>query len=153
MRLDDEQMKDAAHHTAQFYFEDGGMKGLAAAFVWCGLVYYCVDLDQADLFGTGMAELARSLLSIPAFYKKPGTDAARSMVSRIIRQNVESKKLPVSSYEWSQILAGLISNGEKLTVQEAIDIYNNSPEVVAHGAGGGKDGYDGCCQPPDFHII
>ena len=140
MRIDDEKMNDdAKYQAAQFYFEDGGMKALAAAFVWCGLVYYCADLDQGDLSGTGLAELAKSLLGIPTFYKKPGRDAARSMVSRIIRQNVESKKLAVSSYEWSQILAGLISDGEKLTVQEAIDIYNNSPEVVAHGGGGGKD--------------
>ena len=60
------------------------------------------------------------------------------MIGRIIRQNVEAKKMAVSSFEWSQILGKMAKEGEKITVQEAIEIYNGNPEVVSHGGSGGS---------------
>ena len=140
MRLTDDDLgDDSQYHGSQFHFEDGGMRGLAGGLVWCGLLYFCADLPDQDLCTPGVKDLVRSLLSIPTFFKRPGEDPARSMIQRIIRQNVESKKLAVSSFEWSQILSSLTASGEKITVQDAIDLYNQSPEVVAHGSGTGKD--------------
>ena len=74
-----------------------------------------------------MADLVKDLLEIPACYKKPGADPARSMISRIIQQNVESKKLPVSSWEWAQILQTLINDGQKILKKPA-SVVNASPE-------------------------
>ena len=61
------------------------------------------------------------------------------MIKRIIKQNVDAKKLAVSSYEWFRILSRLVQDGEKVSAQDAIAIYNNTPEVSAHGGGSSKD--------------
>ena len=134
-------MADGANlepHVQEFRFDDGGMKGLAAALCWCGLVYFVSNLDDSVVCHGGVKELAMSLLSIPTYYRRPGQDSAHAMIGRIIRQNVEAKKMAVSSFEWSQILGKMAKEGEKITVQEAIEIYNGNPEVVSHGGSGGS---------------
>ena len=100
-------MDDGANlepHVQEFRFDDGGMKGLAAGLIWCGLVYFVGNLDDSVVCHGGVKELAMSLLSIPTYYRRPGQDPAHAMIGRIIRQNVEAKKMAVSSFEWSQIL-------------------------------------------------
>ena len=134
-------MADGANlepHVQEFRFDDGGMKGLAAALCWCGLVYFVSNLDDSVVCHGGVKELAMSLLSVPTYYKRPGQDPAHAMIGRIIRQNVQAKKMAVSSFEWSQILGKMAKEGEKITVQEAIEIYNGNPGVVSHGGSGGS---------------
>ena len=95
VRLDEEAMNDDSEwHQAQFLFDDGGMRGLAAALVWCGIVYFLPE--QPEGCSESIAALAKSLLEVPAFFKHQPGDPGRAMIGRIIRQNVESKKLPVS---------------------------------------------------------
>ena len=67
------------------------------------------------------------------------------MIRRIIRQHVDAKKLAVSSYEWSRILASMIKDGEQMTVSQAVELYNSNPEVVAHGGASSKDCHQTRC--------
>ena len=122
-------------------FDDGAMRALAGALVWCGLIYYTMTLKDEEICHPAVADLARGLLSIPTMYKTQGNEAM-AMISRIIRQNVEAKKQSVSSYEWSMILRGLSEKGkgnQTISLQEAIELYNGNPEVSAHGTGSAKD--------------
>ena len=123
-------------------FDDGGVRGLACALVWCALIHHGKNMKDEDLASPNMAELARSLLSIPTFFKSQSGDDASAMIRRIIKQNVDAKKQAVSSYEWSQILRDMAANspkGKALSMQDAIDLYNQNPEVAAHGGSSGKD--------------
>ncbi len=134
MRLNgDEDDSMESSHLDEFQFDDGGMRGLAAALVWCGMIYFCTTLDDALVRSPGIQALARNLLAIPTYYKRSSQDPAYAMIGRIIRQNVEAKKQAVSSFEWAGILSNMFHAGEKITFQQAMDIYNNSPEVAAHG--------------------
>lgn len=132
------EMDDDEPILNAFLFDDGGMRGVAAALVWCGLIYFCGSLPADKVCDPQVVSLARSLLTIPTYYRQDEPDPTRAMIGRIIRQNVEAKKLAVSSFEWSQILAGMAKDGEKITVSQAVEIYNASPEVVAHGIGSGS---------------
>lgn len=115
------------------------MRGLAAGVVWCGLVYHVSTLPEAQWICPSVVDLAKSLLNLPTFYKAPASDMTSAMIKRIIRQNVDSKKLAVSSYEWSEILAAMQKEGEAVSVQTAMDMYNANPEVTAHGGSSAKD--------------
>ena len=143
MRMMDDDTSDPKSYVQNaLRFDDGGMKTLAAAVVWCGLVYYVMCLKEDDLAHPAIAQLARGLLALPAYYKTQG-DEAIDMIGRIIKQNVEAKKQAVSSYEWSMILKRMIANAKAtkttLSLQDAINLYNSNPEVSAHGIGTGKD--------------
>jgi len=61
------------------------------------------------------------------------------MIRRIIKQIIDAKKLPVSSFEWSQILRKMHGDGAKLTIQEAITMYNANPQVSAYGGSSSKE--------------
>ena len=138
MRLPPDLSTELHHVQNVLYFDDGGMRGLACALVWCGLIHHAMTFKDEDLAHPSMVELARNLLSLPTFHRAQ-TDEATAMIKRIIKQNSDAKKLPVSSYEWSVILKNLCADKTKaLTVQEAMDMYNSNPEVCAHG-GSGKD--------------
>lgn len=150
MRLSSDAEADLEYIQNMLYFDDGGMRGLACAVIWCGLIHHGLCIQDGDLVSPSMIELTRTLLSIPVFCKSQGEDEASNMVRRIIKQNVDSKKLAVSSYEWSQILKNMVVNSSStkdkgLTVQGAIDLYNSHPEVMAHG-GSGKDSCFECCD-------
>ena len=141
MRLMDGDTADPRSYIQNaLRFDDGGMKTLAAAVVWVGLVYYVMTLKDEELLHQSIVELARQLLQIPTYYKTQG-DESMDMIRRIIKQNVDAKKQAVSSYEWSMILTKLTAKSSKasLSLQDAIDLYNNNPEVSAHGMGTGKD--------------
>lgn len=135
------------------HFDDGGMRGLACAVVWCALLHHGMTLQDDELTNPSMADLARSLLTIPTFSRSHADDEAADMIRRIIKQNVDSKKMAVSSYEWSQILKSMGSGKAKaLTVADAIELYNCNPEIAAHGSS--KDGIGWkCCSPQVRTII
>ena len=142
MRLDEETSEKTGFQPSLNFlcFDDGGMRGLAGALVWAGLLYHVMALDEDELKHPSLAELVRSLLTIPTFYKSQG-DESSAMIRRIIKQNVDAKKQAVSSYEWSMILSNMPKprGSQGISLQDAIDMYNNNPEVCAHGSGTGKD--------------
>lgn len=137
--LPEDELDKSEYHQAQLRFDDGGMRGLAAALCWCGLIYHVGAMPPTDFAIPSVLELARGLLHIPTYFKARGQDDAAAMISRIIKQNVNSKVLSVSSYEWSQILQSMAKAGESITVNEAIEMYNGSAEVAAHGGTSSKD--------------
>ena len=126
-------------YYSEFQFDDGGMKALAGALCWVGLVYFVgASLKPEDV--PSVAALARDLLTLPTFCKSAASDDASSMIARIIRQNVQAKKLAVSSYEWAMILDKMNKDSKtKMTVAQAIEQYNSHPEVSAHGGSSAKD--------------
>ena len=128
---------DEDDYTGSLYFDDGGMRGLSAAVCWIGLTYRCTREPAEELRHPSLKQLVSSLLCLPSIHKTQTNDPAMAMVQRIIKQNVDAKKLPVSSFEWSQILSKIAKN---VSVADAIKLYNNAPEVHAHGGcGSSKD--------------
>ena len=136
--LPDDEADDSDYHQAQLRFDDGGMRGLACALCWCGLVYHVSGLKEKVFVCQPVIDLVKSLLSLPSIHKTQG-DSATAMIRRIIKQNVDSKKMAVSSFEWSQILSSMRKDGQHLSVADAIEMYNANPEVHAHGGSSGKD--------------
>ena len=126
-------------YTGELSFDDGGQRGLAAAVVWLGLVYRVSKESKTDMCHAGVVQLATSLLAIPTMRKTQSSDMASEQIRRIIQQNVEAKKMAISSYEWASILSAM-SKSTKLTLQEAVQLYNQNPQVAAHGGSGAKDG-------------
>ena len=76
-------------------------------------------------------QLVKGLLGLPTLFKKQADDVVSGTIQRIIKQNIDAKKLPVSSFEWAGILSRL---GEEANVADCVKMYNNTPEVVAHGS-------------------
>ena len=113
--------------------DDGGMKCLAAALVWVGLAFVLVKEPEAELRKPGVVALTSSLLKLMTFRKQQPINPAHGMIQRIIKQNVDAKKLPISSFEWANILGSLQSANDmqEFGVSDAIAIYNASPEVHA----------------------
>jgi len=144
MRLAPGDSDDVGEYVqGMLHFDDGGMRGLACALVWCGMMHHGQSIKDEEFVSPSMADLARSLLQIPTFYKSQTHDEAADMIRRIVKQNVDAKKQSVSSYEWSLILRGLLSSASRkatssVSMQEAIELYNANPEVAAHG-GTSKD--------------
>ena len=143
MRLVDKDINMEENPSFQNHlrFDDGAMKALAGALVWCGMLYYTMSLKDEEITHPAVADLARGLLNIATIYKTQENETT-AMIGRIIRQNVESKKQAVSSYEWSLILRSLADQGkgtQSISLQDAIELYNSNPEVSAHGTGSAKD--------------
>lgn len=137
--LGEDECDMSTEHFGQFRFDDGGMRGLAAALCWCGLVYHVVPTAPDQLAGEAVVRLVRGLLEIPTYHRAQCPDQSAAMISRIIKQNVDSKVQSVSSFEWSQILASMAKSGEKITLSEAIEMYNGSAEISAHGGSSSKE--------------
>lgn len=134
MRIDGEVFSDD-YHFGSLQFDDGGMRGLGAALCWVGLVYRCSREPPEQLRHPGVKALASSLLSLPCIHKTQSDDPTAAAIQRIIKQNVDSKKLPVSSFEWSQILGRF---AKEVSISDAIKMYNDSPEIHGHGGLGSK---------------
>lgn len=142
MRLESlEEDVDNPYHEAQFEFDDGGMRGLAAAVVWIGLVYRCSREPPDLLSQPAVKELIQSMLNLPSLRKNQAEDRQMAMIQRIIKQNVDAKKMAVSSYEWAMILRSFQkqSGNESLKAADCIKIYNDTPEVVSHGSASVKE--------------
>ena len=138
LRLDaDTDISEDAEQFGVLKIDDGGMKCLAGALVWAALVSVFVKEPEEELRKPGVVALVASLLKIVTFRKKEAETPALSMVSRIIKQNVDAKKLPISSFEWATILRCLrkAHDMRDFGVAEAIEMYNSHPEVRAHGDG------------------
>lgn len=133
LRLPPEDVDTSASSYAVFRFDDGGMKALAAGVVWVGLVHTLGSETTSDLRHHRMTSLVSGLLSMPTLFKSQAPDEVQGMIARIIKQNVDAKKLPVSSFEWC---GGILEKlgPSTITVAEAVQRYNQMPEVCAHGS-------------------
>ena len=131
LRLPDMNVDDVKSEFAFFLFDDGGMKALAAALVWTGCVYVVGQESAESLRHPRFVQLVKGLLGLPTLFKKQADDVVSGTIQRIIKQNIDAKKLPVSSFEWAGILSRL---GEEANVADCVKMYNNTPEVVAHGS-------------------
>ena len=143
-------------HAGLLKYDDGGARGLAACLCWLALVTLNEqgEVSEDELKLASNIAMIRSLLCMPAMYKQAEEDPTASMIKRIVKQNVDSKKLPVSSYEWSCILRRLQdSEGGSVSMSKAIDFYNNCAEVRAHGTETERSaGNMFCVRGLDFHI-
>lgn len=137
--LPEDEKDDSMYHQGQICFDDGGMRGLAAALTWCGLLHHVAELQENKFCVPAVKKLAQSLLQIPTYYKVEMGNEGVAMIRRIIKQNVDSKVLSISSWEWASILASMSQSGQSITMAEAIEMYNGSAEIVAHGGSGSKD--------------
>ena len=92
-----------------------------------------------------MVNLVKDLLRIPTLCKTQDSDPLTSSIRRIVSQNIDAKKLAVSSFEWSEILLRL---DDSSCAAEAIRRYNSMPEVIAHGGGSEPWHRAGICASP-----
>ena len=128
----DKDLENLDSEYGLLMFDDGGQKGLAAAIVWIGCIYLLASETADNLRHPRMTSLVMSLLQIPSLHKSQAPDEVSGMLQRIIKQNVDAKTLPVSSFEWAGILQRL--GPDTISLSDAIQKYNNNPEVCAHGS-------------------
>lgn len=128
----DVDLNNLHSHLGFYMFDDGGMKALAAAVVWLGCIAISTTESVESLRHPRMLSLVTGLLQLPTLHKTQAPDEVSGMIQRIIKQNVDSKKLPVSSFEWAGILERLGS--ANITLADAVAQYNANPEVCAHGS-------------------
>lgn len=135
MRLpDDIDMTATMHQQAGvLYFEDGSQKTLAGLMVWVGLVGLCDGFDEEDFRAPGLITLIESLMNIGTIYKQRIADPVDTLVSRIVKQNSDSKVQPINSFQWSVMLQTLFDKSEGVTLDTALQRYNNHPQVQAQG--------------------
>ena len=115
------------------YFGDGSQKSLAAFMVFISLclVAQICKLDAVAWEHPNLVGLVSSLLRIRTVLKASVGmgDETDNAISRIVKQNLDSKVQPVSSLAWASILASIGGDGEEF--DKAIARYNNHPEVMA----------------------
>lgn len=130
---------------AALYFSDGSQKALAGFVVWLALLVASQDaaVDPGDFVHPQVINLVSFLLQIRTVVKASinQDNEFDNAISRIVRQNVDSKVQPVSSLTWASILSTL---GDGISLDQAIARYNNHPDVQAfEGDGVGSISLDG----------
>ncbi|CAK9060121.1 Uncharacterized protein SCF082_LOCUS31722 [Durusdinium trenchii] len=126
VRLPDMDLDHVSSEFALYLFDDGGMKAIGAALAWVGCVYALGAESEESLRHPRLVSLVRDLLHIPTLCKMQDDDPLTSSIRRIASQNIDAKKLPVSSFEWSEVLLRV---SEASCAAEAIRRYNSMPEV------------------------
>lgn len=126
-------LKNVDSEYGLYMFDDGGQKALAAALVLLGCLHLAGTEPIESLRHPHVTGLVKGLLQIPTLHKSQASDEVSQMLQRIVKQNVDAKKLPVSSFEWCGILERL---GEESigSISEAVQKYNAIPEICAHGS-------------------
>ena len=105
---------------------------LAAAVVWVALLlvwrkHPSESLDH-ELVQALVCSLMRISTSIRASDVK-GTPV-QAAISRIVKQNINSKVQPITSFGWAGILRDLL--GDSAGFEECLAAYDNHQEVLAH---------------------
>lgn len=113
--------------------------------VWISLLLASQQdsLSEEDFTHPQVVALVASLLQIRTIYKAStaGCDEIESTISRIVKQNIDSKVQPVSSLTWASILTTL---GDGISLDQALARYNDHPEVQSfEGEGTGSITLDG----------
>jgi hypothetical protein len=134
---DTEQMQATGGLQLNALLFDGGSKAGMAAFL-C-LVSVSVVAQSYKETGPGamrdpkVVDLLKSVMSINSIYK--ADQAAQSShldstISRIVKQNIDSKATAVSSWDWANLLQSLVGDDhEKVTMADAVDLYNQHPQI------------------------
>lgn len=125
------------HSLGKSFFHDGSQKTLAGFAVWLSLAMAAqIPGNKDDLKLPQMQCLIGSLLRMPTVVKSSVSvsDDVDSMVSRIVKQNSDSKIRPVSALAWCSILRSM---RDAVTYEALMQKYNSHPEVAAYEMQGG----------------
>lgn len=116
------------------FFADGSQKMLAAFCAWLAALALWEDHKDSLLVPEVQAMLA-SFLRVPTFFKGSvdNSNSLEAAIGRIVKQNVDAKVLPVSSFQWSSVLRSL---GQDIKLEQALQLYNGHPDVMAHDESG-----------------
>ncbi len=141
LRLPCGALKPVNLAVGSLYFNDGSQKSLAGFIVWiilC-LAFQSLEVDAIELEHPSLVALVSSLLRVRTVLRaSTGVgDEVDNAISRIVKQNIDSKVQPVSSLAWAAILSTL---GEGVSFDQAIAKYNMHPEVQAFEKGDAASG-------------
>jgi hypothetical protein len=137
VRLPSLPLKENNIAWGSLFFHDGSQKTLAGFAVWLSLAMAAqIPGNKDDLKLPQMQCLIGSLLRMPTVVKSSVSvsDDVDSMVSRIVKQNSDSKIQPVSALAWCSILRSM---GDAVTYEALMQKYNSHPEVAAYEMQGG----------------
>lgn len=144
MRIPCQPLKPVNLAVNCLFFNDGSQKTLAAFIAWVSL---CIaselpGTDMADFTHPSVLSLVGSLLRMDTVLKASVSqgDEIDSAISRIVKQNVDSKVQPVSALTWASVLASL---GDGISLDQAVSRYNAHPEVQAFEMSGTGTGTGG----------
>ena len=135
MRMpDDIDMRAVEHQQAGvLYFDDGSQKTLAGFMAWIGLIALSEEFEEEEYQAPGVTTLLRSLMNIGTIYKHGFDDPVDTMISRVIKQNSDSKVQPINSFQWAVLLQTMFKADDTVTLDDAMQRYNQHPEVQAQG--------------------
>ena len=130
----DTMVDDRHRALGSLYFGDGSQKMLAAMTAWLGLLSLWEDTPDA-VSAPAVRSMIASFLAISTCLKGSvdNGNSLQAAISRIVKQNVDAKVLPVSSFQWCSILRSL---GGDVKLDDALLLYNSHPNVVAHDESG-----------------
>ena len=121
MRIPCQPLKPVNLAVNCLFFNDGSQKTLAAFIAWVSL---CIaselpGTDMADFTHPSVLSLVGSLLRMDTVLKASVSqgDEIDSAISRIVKQNVDSKVLPISALTWASVLASL---GDGISLDQAV---------------------------------
>ena len=116
------------------FFADGSQKMLAAFSTWLGVLSLWEDHRDALQVPEVQSMLA-SFLAIPTCVKGSidNSNTLEAAIGRIVKQNIDAKVLPVSSFQWSSVLRSL---GQDVKLDQALQLHNAHPDVMAHDDSG-----------------
>jgi hypothetical protein len=125
---------------------DGGSKAGMAAFLCLVSVSVVAqsykETDPVAMRDPKVVDLLKSVMSINSIYK--ADQAAQSSdldstISRIVKQNIDSKATAVSSWDWANLLKSLVGDeDENVTMADAVDLYNQHPQIRGYQDSNGK---------------
>ena len=142
LRLPCGSLKPVNIALGSLFFHDGSQKTLAGFVSWISILLVSeLETDAMKFEDPMLLNLVSSLLRIKSVVRAtPSQDELDMTISRIVRQNADSKVQPVSSLTWASILATF---GDA-RADQAIARYNCRPEVKAYeGSGTGSISIDG----------
>ena len=114
-------------------FADGSQKMLAAAVVWVALLLCWRKHPMDSLDNELIQALVCSLMRIATVVRASDVKGTpvQAAISRIVKQNINSKVQPITSFGWAGILRDL-PGGSAAGFDECLLAYNSHPEVLAH---------------------
>ena len=136
---------------ATLLFGDGSQKMLAAITTWVAMLLCWRHHGSAALDEKTVTSMVASFLNIQTIVKATDCRGSHleSVINRIVQQNAAAKVQPITSFGWSSILRSVSGSAERVqqtTFEEALQCYNNHPDVVSHDradSGSGSIALDG----------
>lgn len=116
-------------------FGDGSQKMLAAMTAWICLLLTWRGHGPEALKNQYVNSMIASFLSITTTIRATEAHATplEGIIQRIVAQNIAAKVQPITSFAWASILKSFAAP----SLDDALQAYNNHPEVVAHDDQGG----------------